>query len=328
MKKLPILKNLSHAKELIIKLWEENQRLEAEVEALKGQVSGNVPKKTSNNSSTPPSKDQKANKVSSPKKPRKSRSEGNNGRSLDPNPTQIVVARAKTCPFCGEAVDSQRLHATYDKIEIPEVKPTVTQVQQYGGHCSHCHKDYVSPVPTGLEAGTPFGNSIQTLATYLRYNHAISYNRLASIFKEIYNLDISEGGLANLFKRVNERLEPQVEEILSRLRSSRIVCSDETSARVNGKNQWEWTFQNQDVCIHVIRPSRGQKVIEEVMAGNKPEIWVSDLYSSQANHPAEKWQVCLAHQLRDCKYAIEAGDELFAPQMKILLLRAFAVHKL
>jgi hypothetical protein len=46
MKKLPILKNLSDAKkdELIINLWEENQRLEAENQALKGQVSGKVPK--------------------------------------------------------------------------------------------------------------------------------------------------------------------------------------------------------------------------------------------------------------------------------------------
>ncbi len=80
----------------------------------------------------------------------------------------------------------------------------------------------MSPVPAGLEQGTPFGNSVQTLATYFRYTHAISYNRLSSMFKEIYHRDISEGGLANLFKQVKNRLYPQVEEILSRLRRSRI----------------------------------------------------------------------------------------------------------
>ncbi len=56
------------------------------------------------------------------------------------------------------------------------------------------------------------------------------------------------------------------------------------------------------------------------MDGNKPEIWISDLYSSQANYPTTQWQVCLAHQLRDCKYAIEAGDGLFAPIIKIVYL--------
>jgi transposase len=45
-----------------------------------------------------------------------------------------------------------------------------------------------------------------------------------------------------------------------------------------------------------MRPNRWQKVIESVMDGHKPEIWISDLYSSQANHPATQWQICLAHQ--------------------------------
>ncbi|MEG4067383.1 transposase [Microcoleus sp. Pol11C2] len=34
-----------------------------------------------------------------------------------------------------------------------------------------------------------------------------------------------------------------------------------------------------------------------------------------------------AHQLRDCQYAIDAGDRIFAPGMKRLLLRAFIIHR-
>jgi transposase len=37
--------------------------------------------------------------------------------------------------------------------------------------------------------------------------------------------------------------------------------------------------------------------------------------------------VCLAHQLRDCQYGIDAGDEIFAPRMKQLLLRSIGIHK-
>lgn len=116
--------------------------MQAENKALKGQAScDETPKKTSKNSSNPPSKDQKANKKPpAEKKPRKPRTQGNNGRSLDPNPSQTVVARAKTCPHCGETVNPQHLHATYDKIEIPPVQPIVTRVEQYGGHCPHCHE--------------------------------------------------------------------------------------------------------------------------------------------------------------------------------------------
>ncbi|MDM8564524.1 hypothetical protein QUF74_02620 [Candidatus Halobeggiatoa sp. HSG11] len=102
--------------------------MQVENKALKGQAScDETPKKTSKNSSNLPSKDQKANKKPSEKKTRKPRTQGNNGRSLDPNPSQTVVARAKTCPHCGETVNPQRLHATYDKIEIPPVQPIHNQ---------------------------------------------------------------------------------------------------------------------------------------------------------------------------------------------------------
>jgi transposase len=53
---------------------------------------------------------------------------------------------------------------------------------------------------------------------------------------------------------------------------------------------------------------------------------VSNLYSGQQGH-AEGWQVCLAHQLRDCQYAIDAGDTAFPPRMKGLLLRAIVLAR-
>jgi transposase len=79
--------------------------------------------------------------------------------------------------------------------------------------------------------------------------------------------------------------------------------------------------------VHVIRSSRGHGVIRDMRGDHRPTIWVSDLYSAQRHHPAEDWQVCLAHQLRDGQFALEAGDTVFAPRMKAVLLRAFALHK-
>jgi transposase len=215
----------------------------------------------------------------------------------------------------------------YDKIEIPTVRPVVTRVHQYGGQCAHCGEAYVAPVPLDLEPGSPYGASVESLVTYLRYTHAISYERLNDLFGQVFGLAISEGALANLLQRVKLRLDDRVAEILERLRRSRLICSDETGARVKGQNQWEWVFQNEQVCLHVIRPSRGHQVIEEVLGEHRPQIWVSDLYSAQRQHPAAQWQVCLAHQLRDCQFAIEAGDQVFAPVMKRVLLRAFVIHQ-
>ena len=321
MKELPPLDGLSHAEKdaLIRGLWQELQRLRSEVDKLKQKRV----KKTTRNSSLPPSKGFKPNQSSVQATPVHGEEAGSHrkgGRALTQQPDQVVVAQAKRCPHCGVDVDpsTQRLSGIYERIELPQVTPHVTRVERYGGMCPCCQKAYQAPVAVGLEPGSPFGTSIASLVTYLRYGHAISYQRLSQLMSELYGLTLSEGAIANLLQRVQAQLETPVAKIVERLRSARLVGSDETGARVNGKNQWEWVFQNEQVCLHVIRPTRGKTVIDSVMDGHQPQIWVSDLFSSQAAHPALDWQVCLAHQLRDCQYAMDAGDELFAPDETVV----------
>lgn len=329
MEQLPNLKELSsEAKDALIEqLWQKVQELQKQCEG-----KGKTTKKTAKNSSLPPSKGFKANiKPMSAAGVKRYASVGRagGGRGLHPDPDQTIVARLKSCPTCGSQIlpPQQRLEVRYDKIELPLVKPLVTRVERYSGYCECCHQRNVAPVPVGMAPGSPFGQTIESVATYWRYSHAISYQRLSQMFAEVFGLTISEGGLASLFERVKTRLDSQVESILRRLQQSRLICSDETSARVNGQTQWEWVFQNESLCLHVIRPSRGTQVIRAVFQAHRPQIWVSDLFSAQKNHPAHQWQVCLAHQLRDCQFAIDAGDTVFAPVMKRVLLRSFVMHK-
>ena len=133
-----------------------------------------------------------------------------------------------------------------------------------------------------------------------------------------------QAALSAAFRRAIPCLDAEVGAILARLRRARVVCSDETSVRVTGRTCWNWVFQNAEVVIHVVRHSRGAGVVGEVMDGHRPVIGVSDLYGAQQGH-ATDWQVCLAHQLRDCQFAVEAGDAIVAPRMKALLLRAFVL---
>jgi len=331
MKKLPDLKQLSdEAKNaLIVELWQEIQKLRAALDTDESKPNSS-PAKTSSNSSTPPSKGFKRNI-----KPKPSKTEGvkrqnsvgraSGGRHLHPNPDQIIIAQIKSCPQCSETVSvaAQKLQSVYDKIELPPIRPIVSRIERYGGRCTCCQTDYLAPVPAGMEPGSPFGSSIQSLVTYLRYTHAIGYERLSGILSEVFGLKISEGAIANLLGTVKTSLDDQVNQILQRLRQAKLICSDETSARVNGQNQWEWVFQNQDICLHVIRPSRGAGVISSVLGEHRPQLWVSDLFSAQKNHPAAQWQVCLAHQLRDCQYAIDAGDRIFAKGDEEVIIKGF-----
>src|SRR4051812_28546369 len=220
----------------------------------------------------------------------------------------------------------QVLHARYDKVELPPVRPVVTRVERYLGRCPCCGGAPPAPVPGGVGEGSPFGVSILALALGLRFTHAISYRRLARLFLHLFALPISEGALDALFRRAKPRFDDAAAAILARLRRARVVCSDETTVRVDGRTCWDWVFRNEQVVIHVVRPSRGRAVVAEVLGGHRPAIWVSDLYGAQRGH-ADLWQVCLAHQLRDLRYAVEAGDAVFAPRLKALLLRAVVLAR-
>ena len=349
MPELPDLNHLSHSEKdaLIRALWAQVQSLTARVAALEARLG--EPGKTPDNSSLPPSKGQKPNKPEKTKRvgPRPgSLGRKGGGRPLACDPDETVTAKPVACAQCQAVLTDADyvLHGRYDKIDLPVVRPLVTRVERYAGHCACCGGVTLAAIPAGLEDGSPFSVNIMALALYLRFTHAISYRRLSQLFLHLYALQISEGALDAMLRRAKPCFDSEVMAILARLRRSRIVGCDETSVRINGHTHWNWAepakappmrsiggrqaegFQNDQVAIHVVRNSRAASVVTETMAGHRPSIWVSDLYGAQQGH-ADLWQVCLAHQLRDCKYAIEAGDTIFAPQMKALLLRAVVLAR-
>jgi transposase len=143
---------------------------------------------------------------------------------------------------------------------------------------------------------------------------------------EIFSLTLSEGAISNMLARAREPLLVAATTIRATVLASPVVCSDETSARVSGKNWWEWVFIGSLAVLHVIHPSRGKAVVQALFGEIRPMVWVSDMLGSQRGHAVE-WQVCLAHLLRDATYAVECGDTAFSTAFKRLLLRAIAIGR-
>jgi len=322
---------------LIAQQSEQIKAQAAEIAFLKARIAEleekfNTPKKTSKNSSKPPSTDQKGNKSDEGNKSNGPRlgslGRKGGGRPLSEDPEETITAKAKICYYCHKPFEEgdQKLYSRYDKIDIPPIKPFITRVERYEGFCSCCQKVTVAPVPQGMEEGSPFSSNITAMAVYLRTLHAISYSRLKYLFGDLFGLVISEGALDGMFRRMKPRVDQSIVPILARLRQSRVIYSDETGVRVDGKGNWNWVFQNDEVELHVVRPSRSRNVPNEILAGHRPAIWIADLYSSQQGH-ADEMQICLAHQLRNCQHAIDAGDKIFAPLMKRLFFRAFIISR-
>lgn len=283
-----------------------------------------APPKTPENSSTPPSKGEKANLPDRLRKRRRGRP--GVSRALAEHPDRIIEASLSACPHCAYVLgpaDQPDIHA-YDHIELPAISPTVTRINRHRGVCPCCRKHVAAPAPQGFEPGSPFGPGLCALIIHLHVTQAISFERLARLLAEVFGLTISEGAIANILARAEAPLRAAAAPIADAVRSSPVVGSDETSARVGGKNWWQWVLLGSTAICHVIAETRAASVVTAFMNGARPEVWVADRYGGQLGHGTVR-QMCLAHLLRDTTYAIEEGDEAFALGFRFLLLRAVAI---
>lgn len=284
------------------------------------------PPKTPDNSSVPPSQGQKPNQAERRTKARKGRPGA--FRPLSAAPDRVIEVHAPACPHCDHALtaaDQPEFHA-YDHIELPPVRPVVTRVHRHRGVCPCCRRGFSAPAPEGMAPGSPFGPGLAALVLHLHVTQAIGFERLALLMDEVFGVRLSEGAIANILARAEAPLIAAAEAIAETVRASKVVASDETSARVQGRNWWQWVLLSSTAVYHVIADSRAARVATEALNGAKPEVWVADRYSGQNGHGARR-QLCLAHLLRDAQYAADEGDAAFAPRFRLLLLRAVAIGR-
>jgi transposase len=176
---------------------------------------------------------------------------------------------------------AQTPQQVYERIELPPIKPDVTQVRLFGGRCACCGERVTAEAPAGLEPGSPFGGSIAAMVVYLHYAHAIGMERLATLMDELFSLSISEGAISNILCRARAPLLAAAATIQAVVLASPVVCSDETSARVKGKNWWEWVFVGTRAVLHIIQPSSGKAVVRALFGEIRPEVWVSNVLAGQ-----------------------------------------------
>jgi transposase len=292
----------------------------AELEAKRGG-----PPKTPDNSSVPPSQARKPNRA---ERRTATKRKGRPGvfRALAPNPDRIIESVAERCPHCEHALsaaDQCGFHA-YDHLELPPIRPVITRIHRHRGVCPSCRRGFSAPPPAGMPPGSPFGPDLVALIVHLHVTQAIGFERLVQLIDEVFGIRISEGAIANMLARAGTPLSAAAQTTAAAVRRSKVVASDETSARVEGKNWWQWVLLSSTAVHHLIADSRGAAVLTDFLGDTKPEVWVADRYAAQAGHASER-QLCLAHLLRDAQYAIDAGDSGFAPGFHKLLRRAVAI---
>ncbi len=297
----------------------------AELEAELARRGG--PPKTPQNSSTPPSKGWKRERPA-PEGGKHGPPFGHLGTSRRrAAPDWVVLCQPTHCTTCGRDLTAapQERVGTSQVVELPPVEPVVLEAWRYAATCPHCGTTTAAAYPAGFAPTRVFGPHLEALWTYLHEQHHVGYARLAAISRDVWRLAISQGALANALRRVAARLRSQAGAIREQVRASPTIGSDETSARVNGRTHWQWVFQTPTASYHVIVPRRNGAVVQDFLGDANPQTWVSDLWKPQLNAPAERHQICLAHQLRELQYVVDREQSGWAQDCQALLRRA--IHR-
>lgn len=312
---------LSSDEQIDLILWQfkEIERLKKELKSLKEKKS--LPQKNSRNSSIPPSKGFKSNKEVENSAPSNKKKHTEGGRELSSSPDNTFDFKASKCLDCNKEELISKLVSSYDKIFLPEVKVETVRVNVYECVCKNCNKVVKTEIPDILSSRELLSDNLKAMIMYLHYENYVSFARIEKYFKDIYSLSISQGLIDSVIKSSNPILLEKVKEIKKSIQNSDLVCSDETSARVKGKNYWQWVFQNDKYSYHVIEQSRGSIVKDELFGNKHPAKYVSDAFSAQ-KVGVKEWQVCLSHQIRDCNYLIELDNNEFALKMKSIFQEA------
>lgn len=304
--------------------------LQAEIETLRKKLEqGKKPPPNSGNSSQPASRDWKSNLPTERKKRRRGARPGHpkHERKLVVNPDCLVEVKPRVCHTCqcDLSQESGVLMDINQITELPVAKAEVIEVRRYAVECPSCGQGQLGEVPVGLEMERSFGARLEATVVYYRQEQHMSYVRTQAALQNLHGVEISQGGINKIMQRAGSKALEEVQTIEQEIQQSTVIHSDETGSRVDGNNWWQWVFCSLTAVLHVMHFNRSAEVVQDVMGEHEAEVWVSDCYLPQMKAPAQKHQLCLAHQLRNLQAVVEQVPKHFWARHVQILFR-YAIH--
>jgi transposase len=294
--------------------------LVAMVQALQEQLH-----QTSRNSSRPPSSDPPRSQR--PHRPRGQRRRG--GQPGHPGATrtlipveevdEVVVIKPAQCTHCQAPLSGDDPKPwRHQVIELPPIKPVVTEYQWHQLACPACGATTRAPWPVGVPSGT-YGPRVQATVALCTGAYRLSKRTTQQMMEEVFGVPMRVGTISPLERATTEVLAAPVEEARTYVHAQEVAHLDETSWRQGDKRAWLWVAVPSWVTVCVVRLSRGGQVARELLGERFGGILVTDRYSAYNWYPVRWRQLCWAHLLRDFEAmrdrgggSAEIGDALLA----------------
>jgi transposase len=328
---IEIPNDIELSRSLIIRLWEENERLKAEVAELRRRLGLD-----STNSDKPPSSDGYKKKKITPGIPkekghRNGGQEGHKGKTLMPveDPDRIEVHLPEQCDCCGRsfgADEDYELIQNRQVFDLPEPKLEVTEHRL--GQIECCGRIQRGDYPVGINAPVQYGPGVRALVTMLSVDNKMPLEQISRLFESLYGYDLNSSTVLETLDRGYEQTEGQEKATCEHLKESEIVHFDETGIRVAGQLHWMHTASTSDSTHLFIHKKRGMEAIasEHSVLKDFGGIAVHDCLAAYFKFENPTHVLCGAHLLRELNGLKENGS-LWAEEMHEFLLDLYKMPR-
>jgi len=206
--------------------------------------------------------------------------------------------RAKRCPDCNGRLKRCRETRTRYIEDIPEIEPEVTEHTIHRDWCPKCKKKVELPVSAALP-GSQLGNRVLVLSAWLHYALGNTLSQIVEVFNFHLQMKLTEGGLIDMWYRLQAILFAWYEEIQQEALKSAVLHADETGWRVDGKTHWLWCFGNPTLTYFMIDRSRGSPALAKFFIREFDGTLISDFWGAYNAVVCAARQKCLVHLLRE-----------------------------
>lgn len=286
-------------------------QLEAEVAALKAKLAEN-----SSNSHKPPSTDppgaERPQKEPSGLKPGGQPGHPKHERRFLP-PDRTEVLRPKRCSACHHSLCGEDLRPErHQVIEIPRVKPDVTDYWLHTLVCPSCGEATRAELPPGVPR-RGFGPRLTAMIAICTGKFRMSKRMVRELLADFLGVELSLGSVANLEQEISLSLAQPDKEARAQARRAAIANLDETgwfqgAADGRARRAWLWVGVTAVVTVFKIAFSRGDDVAKELLGAKFSGLLGSDRWSGYLWVSAARRQLCWSHLQRDFQGFIDRAD--------------------
>lgn len=221
----------------------------------------------------------------------------------------IEVGCPLCCPVCSGAVRLVGKDSQY-QIDLPPVRPRVTEFVLHWGRCEHCGRRvqgrHPQQVSDAVQVGrVHFGPGVLALAAYLNKVGGLSYGKIAALLREWIGFSVSRSTLCRAVVRLGKKGRPTYEKLVDRIRGSPVAYPDETGWRIGGHPAWLWVVTNGRDTAYAIHRGRGYAEAASLLGEEYSGVLVADGWAPYRGFEQATLQTCLAHLLRRCHEMLE-----------------------